>query len=85
MLLVALFVIGYLAIVFEHPLKLNKAASALVTGVACWTAYIFTGDAAVINGQLAITWASFRRSCSSAWCDGDRRADRCSRRIRDHH
>jgi Na+/H+ antiporter NhaD/arsenite permease-like protein len=53
MLLVALFVVGYLAIVFEHPLKLNKAASALMTGVACWTAYIFTGDAEVINGQLA--------------------------------
>lgn len=53
MLLVALFVVGYLAIVFEHPLKLNKAASALVTGVACWTAYVFTGDAEVINGQLA--------------------------------
>jgi Na+/H+ antiporter NhaD/arsenite permease-like protein len=51
-LLVALFVVGYLAIVFEHPLKLNKAAAALLTGVTCWTAYIFTGDPEVIGEQL---------------------------------
>ncbi len=31
---------GYLAIAFEHPLKLNKAASALITGVLCWTIYV---------------------------------------------
>jgi Na+/H+ antiporter NhaD/arsenite permease-like protein len=37
MLLVALFAAGYLAIVLEQPLRLNKAASALVTGVVCWT------------------------------------------------
>ncbi len=36
-LLIALvFVIGYLAIVLEHPLSINKAASALVTGVVIW-------------------------------------------------
>lgn len=52
MLLVALFIVGYLAIVFEHPLRLNKAASALLTGVACWTAYIVTGDHHAINEQL---------------------------------
>ena len=44
-LVIAAFVIGYLAIVFEHSIKLNKAASALITGVLCWTAYIlFTDD-----------------------------------------
>jgi Na+/H+ antiporter NhaD/arsenite permease-like protein len=52
-LLVAIFAIGYLAIVFEHPLGVNKAATALVTGVVAWTAYIASGDAAVIEGQLA--------------------------------
>ena len=39
MLLVAIFVVGYLAIVLEHSLRLNKSAAALLTGVACWTAY----------------------------------------------
>jgi Na+/H+ antiporter NhaD/arsenite permease-like protein len=51
-LLVALFVIGYLAIVFEHPLGLNKAASALLCGVACWTAYVVGAEAHVVNEQL---------------------------------
>ena len=52
MLLVALFIIGYLAIVFEHQLRLNKAASALLTGVACWMAYVVAGDHDAINEQL---------------------------------
>jgi Na+/H+ antiporter NhaD/arsenite permease-like protein len=42
-MLLALFIIGYLAIAFEHQIKLNKAASALITGVLCWTFLIFNG------------------------------------------
>jgi Na+/H+ antiporter NhaD/arsenite permease-like protein len=34
------FVAGYLAIAFEHVLKINKAAIAILTGVFCWTIYI---------------------------------------------
>lgn len=30
------FVIGYAAIALEHPIKINKAASALVTAAICW-------------------------------------------------
>jgi Na+/H+ antiporter NhaD/arsenite permease-like protein len=30
------FVIGYCAIAFEHSIKIDKAASALITGVICW-------------------------------------------------
>jgi Na+/H+ antiporter NhaD/arsenite permease-like protein len=33
---VFIFAIGYLAIAFEHPLNLNKTATALVTGVLVW-------------------------------------------------
>ncbi len=40
--IIIIFVIGYLAIAFEHPLKIDKAASALLTGVFCWTMYIFS-------------------------------------------
>ncbi len=43
-LIIAVFVLGYVAIAFEHPLKLNKAASALITGVACWTIYILQSE-----------------------------------------
>jgi Na+/H+ antiporter NhaD/arsenite permease-like protein len=39
-LILIIFVIGYIAIAFEHPLKVNKAASALLAGVLTWTVYI---------------------------------------------
>jgi len=42
-LVIIVFVIGYLAIAFEHPIKLNKAAAALLTGVFCWSIYMFSG------------------------------------------
>ncbi|MCX6317199.1 MAG: sodium:proton antiporter NhaD [Bacteroidetes bacterium] len=34
-----IFILGYLAIAMEHPLKVNKAATALITGVLCWTVF----------------------------------------------
>lgn len=34
--IIATFVIGYLAIVFEHPLKLDKTVPALVMAALCW-------------------------------------------------
>src|SRR5262245_34792306 len=42
-IIVIVFVIGYLAIAFEHSLKINKAASALLTGVISWTIYAMSG------------------------------------------
>jgi Na+/H+ antiporter NhaD/arsenite permease-like protein len=42
-MLIVLFIVGYLAIAFEHQIKLNKAASALITGVLCWTFFVFSG------------------------------------------
>lgn len=51
--MIAAFVIGYAAIAFEHPLKINKAATAILTGVLCWTIYILnTPDAHVVTEQL---------------------------------
>ena len=37
-LVIAFFIIGYLAIVFEHPLKLDKTVPALLMGALCWAA-----------------------------------------------
>ena len=31
------FLLGYLLIALEHPLKIDKSASAILTGVVCWT------------------------------------------------
>ena len=42
--IVVVFVIGYLAIVFEHQIHINKAASAILTGVLCWTIYALGYD-----------------------------------------
>lgn len=38
------FILGYAAIAFEHNIKINKAASALLTGVLCWTIYIMSSS-----------------------------------------
>ena len=53
------FVVGYLAIALEHPLNINKAASALVTGVLIWV-LIMVGQATLFpagdhGGSEAIT------------------------------
>lgn len=42
--MILVFVVGYIAIAFEHPIRVNKTASALLTGVLCWTIYSFTGS-----------------------------------------
>jgi len=47
MLVIAVFVVGYVAIALEHPIRVNKTASALLTGVFCWTIYSFTGSETV--------------------------------------
>ena len=53
---IVIFILGYLAIAFEHPLKINKTASALLTGVLVWTVYaISTGDASELGHHLAST------------------------------
>jgi Na+/H+ antiporter NhaD/arsenite permease-like protein len=41
---IIIFVLGYVAIALEQPLKLNKAASALITGVLCWTINIIQSN-----------------------------------------
>jgi Na+/H+ antiporter NhaD/arsenite permease-like protein len=52
-LILTIFVLGYIAIALEHKIKLNKAASALITGVLCWVIYIVSmPDKQLINGQL---------------------------------
>ncbi len=35
-LLIIVFLLGYLAIVLEHTIGVNKTASALITGITCW-------------------------------------------------
>ncbi len=39
--MVIIFLIGYLFIALEHPLKINKTGSALLTGTILWVIYVF--------------------------------------------
>ncbi len=39
-IIIAIFLIGYAAIVLEHPIKINKTASAILTAILCWTVYV---------------------------------------------
>ena len=51
--LVVIFVLAYAAIAFEHPLKINKSASALVGAGLLWSIYaVSTGDANLVGEHL---------------------------------
>ena len=52
--LVIIFVLAYAAIAFEHPIKINKSASALVGAGLLWTIYaVNTGDAQLVGEHLS--------------------------------
>ena len=51
--IVVIFVIAYAAIALEHPIKINKSASALVGAGLLWTVYaVWSGDHALVERQL---------------------------------
>lgn len=60
-LMVVVFVLGYIAIALEHPLRVDKAASALVLGVLVWVVLIL--DVTGILGQgFSTAWEHFQHS-----------------------
>lgn len=58
-LMIIVFIIGYAAIALEHPIKINKTATALLLAVLCWVIYSFSGHAGMeevlhhLNNHLA--------------------------------
>jgi Na+/H+ antiporter NhaD/arsenite permease-like protein len=57
--IIIVFVLGYAAIIFEDAIKINKTASALVTGIGCWTLYALSGaDVQTVEHQLIETFAN---------------------------
>jgi len=42
-LIVSVFAVGYIAIATEHAIRVNKSASALLTGTLCWILYATSG------------------------------------------
>ncbi len=52
-IVIVIFILGYSAIAVEHKIKVDKAASALVTGVLCWLFYFFHEPVTVASeGEL---------------------------------
>jgi NhaD family Na+/H+ antiporter len=50
---VTIFVIAYAAIALEHPIRINKSASALVGAGLLWTVYaVLSGDHVLVDKQL---------------------------------
>ena len=51
--MIVVFIVGYAAIAFEHPLKVDKAASALIIGGLGWGLFAFTGiDAHTLTHEI---------------------------------
>ncbi len=51
LLMVVVFVLGYLAIALEHPIKIDKAASALLIGSITWTIFALGADQ-ILEGSV---------------------------------
>lgn len=52
--LVIVFVLAYAAIALEHPIKVNKSASALIGAGLLWTIYaVSSADSNLVGGHLA--------------------------------
>ena len=56
-ILLAIFVIGYVGIVLEHQIKIDKAASALLTGTVLWG--LFVVGYTEVPAHLADFFSSF--------------------------
>jgi Na+/H+ antiporter NhaD/arsenite permease-like protein len=57
--IVVIFIVAYAAIALEHPIKINKSATALVGAGLLWTVYaLFGGDQTLIGTQLNESVAS---------------------------
>ena len=56
--MVIVFIIGYIFIALEHPLKIDKAASALFIGSFLWVLYIF-GAFDIFTSGLSNAWNEY--------------------------
>lgn len=55
LIIISLFVAGYVAIAFEHSIKINKTATALLTGVLCWTLFALSSPSASLLSSGVFT------------------------------
>ncbi|MFH2143418.1 MAG: sodium:proton antiporter NhaD [Bacteroidota bacterium] len=59
-MMIVVFILGYTAIALEHPLRIDKAASALLTGVALWVLFVIgSGDLVDFANMASSKWNAF--------------------------
>jgi Na+/H+ antiporter NhaD/arsenite permease-like protein len=63
-IIIVLFVLGYLAIALEHPIKVEKAASALILGSILWALYALFSDKILALG-FSPSWEEIKMSAQS--------------------
>ncbi|HEY3370526.1 MAG TPA: sodium:proton antiporter NhaD [Prolixibacteraceae bacterium] len=63
-LILFIFVMGYLAIALEHPLKIDKTATALIVGVLTWTVYILNANN-ILSLGFSPSWTAFGNQIQS--------------------
>lgn len=53
-LMISIFVLGYLMIAFEHPLRVNKATFALIMSGVLWTVYALHADSPTVHHDIVM-------------------------------
>jgi len=51
-LMIIVFILGYILIALEHPLRINKSATALLLAAMMWMLVAFTGEQSLISAEL---------------------------------
>ena len=59
-LMIVVFVLGYAAIVLEHSLKVDKAASALLLGVTTWVIFVFGSSEILLSNEDYLEYLQFK-------------------------
>jgi len=57
-IMVVIFILGYTTIALEHPLRIDKAATALLMGSVLWAIYALNGQA-VLDLNFSRAWVHF--------------------------
>lgn len=60
-LMIVVFVLGYAAIALEHPLRVDKAATALIIGSLTWVLYIL-GAEGILHLGFSPSWEAYLAS-----------------------
>jgi len=62
--MVVIFILGYTAIALEHPIKIEKAASALLTGSILWALYALFSEQ-ILSLNLSPSWEETKTMAES--------------------